>query len=110
MTTQTHTDDSTDLNVDTYDPRTDRLKADLAEGWERHEDDYRDGINYEGSTVVYEDDGIAIVADHTGHELNEYLTGHGIPRRAVSQWMHAVARELTDYDWSHADPIVFDKP
>ena len=93
-----------------HDPRTDDLKADLTDGWERYEDDYRDDINYEGSTVVYESDDTVIVADHTGHELNEYLKDHDIPRRAVSQWMHNVARALTDYDWSHADPIVFDKP
>lgn len=93
----------------TDDPRPNDLKREMAAGWERYEDDYRDMVNYEGSEVVYEDDDLVIVADHTGHELNEYVGDYEIPRRVVSNWMHEVARQLTDYDWSASDPIVFDK-
>ena len=96
-------------NTQADDPRTDAIKRDMADGWAEFEADYRDDKNYEGSTVVYEDDQLVIVADHTGHELNEYLTDHEVPRRVVSNWMHEVAREKTDYDWSASDPIVFDK-
>lgn len=91
------------------DPRPDSLKIDMAEGWTEHEDEYRDQVNYEGSKVIYEDDQLVIVVDHTGHELNEYLKDHDIPRRVVSKWMHDVARNETDYDWSASDPIVFGK-
>jgi len=91
------------------DPRSTDLKQAMAAGWDEHEDEYRDGDNYEGSEVVYEDDQLVIVADHTGHELNEYLKDHDVPRRVVSNWMHEVAREKTDYSWEASDPIVFDK-
>ena len=91
------------------DPRSTDLKQEMAAGWEEHEAEYKDNINYEGSEVVYEDEELAIVADHTGHELNEYVKDHEVPRRVVSNWMHEVAREKTDYSWEVSDPIVFDK-
>lgn len=93
----------------TDDPRTDALKQAMAGGWSVYSDDYHDDINYEGSTVVYEDDEIAIVADYTGHELSQYLHDHDDPHGPTLRWMRSVAEELTDYDWSDADPLVFDK-
>jgi hypothetical protein len=30
-------------------------------------------------------------------------------RSELSETMHALAREKTDYSWSVADPVVFDK-
>jgi len=96
-------------NVNADDPRSTDLKQDMAAGWNEHKGEYRDSENYEGSEVVHEGSEMVIVADHTGHELNEYLKDHDIPRRVVSNWMHEVAREKTDYNWEASDPIVFDK-
>lgn len=95
----------------TEDPRPDSLKAAMAEGWEEHEDEYRDDMNYEGSEVVYEDEELVIVADHShsGRELDRCVSGHDVPRRVVRNWMLDVAQERADYDWSESDALVFAK-
>jgi len=81
----------------------------LRKRWVEYEDDYRDDRNYEGSEVVYEDDEIVIVADHSGHELPNILRGHEheVPARMVKNQMSDIAADKTDYDWSDAYPIVF---
>ena len=90
------------------DARTDSQKIEMAEHFEEFEHEYRhdDDTNAE---VVYEDDQVIVVADHTGHELNEWASDFGIDRSELSQTMHTLARQVSDYDWSVSDPIVFDK-
>ena len=52
------------------------------------------------------------MADHTGHELNEWVSDFNMTEEdcdAFCAWNHEVARELTDHDWAVVDPVVFDK-
>jgi hypothetical protein len=98
------------MTENTNDPRTDSMKIEMAEHFAEFEADYRDDVNYEGSEVVFEDDQMVIVADHSGHEINEFASDFDVPRRVLSNWFHKVAKRKTDRSWSTADPIVFDKP
>ena len=95
-------------NETTDDVRTFNQKIEMAEYFEEYEYEYREDP-YTNCEVVYEDDDCVIVADHSGHELNEWASDFGFSRRELSQTMHTLARQKTDYSWSVADPIVFDK-
>ena len=88
-----------------YDEAADALRA----HWSEHEAEYRDTENYPGSEVVYEDSEVAVVADHIGLELPTLLRGHETPTRPVVRQMAEIAVERTDYDWSDAAPLVFEK-
>ena len=90
------------------DARTDSLKIEMAEIFAEFEAEYResDGKNRE---VVYEDSEVIVIADHTGHELNELSSELDFDRSELSKTMHTLARQVCDYDWSVSDPIVFDK-
>lgn len=61
--------------------------------------------------VVYEDRETIVYADHDRYELMEVCeaVGHDDALDAVREHMHDRARQLVDYDWSAADPIVVDK-
>jgi len=91
------------------DARPDNMKRERAE----HFADERSLYEADGAadaSIVYEDDQVAVVADHTGHELNEWVSEtDNITRDELSEWCHTVARDLCDYDWSASDPVVFDK-
>lgn len=83
------------------------IKQTLAEDWDRHEEDYRDNVNYEGSEIVYEDDEMVIVADRSRSLLNNLLRGHELPTNAVIRRMADIAEEKTDQDWSDSTAVVF---
>ena len=89
------------------DPRPAELRTTMAKGWAAHEEDYRSGDGY---TVVHEGEERAIIADHTGTELDEYIrmADCEVHRRTVLDWMSQVAHEGTNHDWRYADPLVFD--
>ena len=89
------------------DARTDSQKIEMAEHFEEFEEEYR--TEPEHHEVVYEDEQVIVVADHTGHELNEWASEFGIDRTEFSQTMHSLARQVCDYSWSVSDPVVFDK-
>lgn len=91
----------------THDARTETMKTQMAENFDEFEAEYREEDHW---TVVYEDDQVVVVADHTGHELNEYAKEFDVSRRELSEIMHDLARDLCDHNWSASDPIVFDKP
>ena len=77
------------------------------------------GSEYAASTVTVavlsvedEDDQVIVVADHTGHELSEWVSDFNLTEvdcDAFYAWNHEVARELTDRGWAVVDPVVFDK-
>lgn len=96
----------------TTDVRTDSLKTRMAEAFVEHEDEYRNGSAFE---VVYEDDEKVIVADHAGHELNEWAaTTDDHSREELRSFFRAVADnwmgEQDAHDlFSYADPVVFDR-
>lgn len=61
--------------------------------------------------VREENDEFVLFADMGGHELNEIAELNGVDRSALSQRMHADARERYDGDgagdpWSVADPVI----
>lgn len=91
------------------DPRTDEVKIAMSRHFEAHESEYRDTENYSGSEVVYEDKQVVVVADHTLHQLSEWINDYDLEARAFRNFMHETARELCNYDWSASDPVVFDK-
>ena len=96
-------------NID--DPRSESMKISMAEHFCEFEHEYREDPHTDAE-VVYEDEQLIVVADHTGHELNEWVSDFNMTeedRDAFCAWNHEVARELTDHDWSVVDPVVFDK-
>ena len=95
----------------TDDPRSEAMKISMAEHFCEFEFEYRQDPHTDAE-VVHEDDQVIVVADHTGHELNEWVSDFNMTeadRDAFYTWNHEVARELTDHDWSVVDPVVFDK-
>lgn len=88
------------------DVRSTNLKIKMAKWFAEERAEYEDS---EGYTIVFEDDDCVIVADHTGHELNEWCDEFDLDRSELSAWMHEQARSLCGYDWSASDPIIFDK-
>lgn len=90
------------------DPRSDAQKIQMAEHFAACEHEYRED-SYIDAEVVYEDDQVVVVADHSGHELNMWATDLGIDRGVLSEIMHDLARQVSDYDWSVSDPVVFER-
>jgi hypothetical protein len=91
----------------TTDDRTDTMKRTMAKHFAEMEADYKSDLV--DAEVVYEDDQVVVVADHSGHELNEWASDLDVDRSGLSETMHTLARQLCDYDWSVSDPVVFDK-
>jgi len=89
------------------DARTDSIKVEMAEHFGEFEAEYRTEPQHH--EVVYEDEEVVVVADHTGHELNEWADDLDFDRTELSKTMHTLARQVCDYNWSTSDPIVFDK-
>ena len=95
----------------TDDPRSEAMRISLAEHFDDFEYEYRQDPHTDAE-VVHEDDQVIVVADHTGHELNEWMSDFNMTdedRDAFYGWNHEVARELTDHNWAVVDPVVFDK-
>jgi hypothetical protein len=100
---------SAGYNID--DPRSESMKIQMADHFGEFEHEYREDPHTDAE-VVYEDDQVIVVADHTGHELNEWVSDFNMTeedRYAFYKWNHEVARELTDHGWAVAYPVVFDK-
>jgi hypothetical protein len=96
----------------TDDPRSEAMRISMAEHFEDFEHEYREDP-HTGAEVVFEDDQVIVVADHTGHELAEWAADFNMTNEdcgAFWEWSHEVARDLTDHDWAVVDPVVFDKP
>lgn len=96
----------------TADVRTESQKTEMAEGFAEYEYEYRN--TEDAFTVVYEDDECVVIADHTGHELNEWASDFGVEREDLRQTMRALAeQEMSRQDaheaFSYSDPVVFDK-
>ena len=95
----------------TDDPRSESMKIQMAEHFGEFEYDYREDPHTDAE-VVYEDDQVIVVADHTGNVLNAWVSDFnltGEDRYAFRAWNREVARELTDHSWAVVDPVVFDK-
>ena len=90
------------------DGRTEAQKIRMAEHFAEFEHEYRHDDDTDAE-VVYEDDEVIVVADHTGHELNEWANDFGIHRSVLSEIMHTLARQVCDYSWEVSDPVVFDE-
>ena len=98
-------------NATMDDPRSESMKISMAEHFGDYEHEYREDPHTDAE-VVFEDDQLIVVADHTGHELSEWVSDFNMTEEdcdAFCTWNHEVARELTDHDWSVVDPVVFDK-
>ncbi len=83
----------------------DELIEEMADHFEKMESEYHDG---DWCEIVYEDDDVVVIADHKGHELNEWGNDFG-DYREVSEYMHTRAKKLCDYNWSTSYPVVFEK-
>jgi hypothetical protein len=95
----------------TDDPRSEAMRISMAEHFEDFEYEYRKDPHTDAE-VVYEDDQVIVVADHTRHELTEWSSDFNMTDEdfgAFYEWNHEVARELTDHGWAVVDPVVFDK-
>lgn len=82
------------------------LQRDLADTLETYDDH---------STVAYEDKELVVYVDADGTDLEHAIDAAGIDADDIltsilSNLMHAVARERSDYEWSGAYPLVVRKP
>jgi hypothetical protein len=87
---------------------TDAQKAEMSRHFDALEHEYRES-DATDADVVYEDDRFVVVADHTGHELNEWADDFDLDAREFSIEMHRRARALCDHNWSTDDPVVFEQ-
>lgn len=93
------------------DGRTDNQKIKMANSFAEERAEYEESDGY---TVVYEDEDCAIVADHTGHEINEWANCFDADREEIRATFRAIAeekmgeKEAHEY-FSYSDPVVFDK-
>ena len=95
----------------TDDPRSEAMRISMAEHFGEFEYEYREDP-HTGAEVVHEDDQVIVVADHTGHELNEWVSDFNLTEEDCDAFCACnlvVARELTDHSWAVVDPVVFDK-
>lgn len=95
----------------TADDRSTTTKTTMAQFFAADRAEYDDA---DGFTVVYEDDQVAIVADHTGHELNEWASQLDADRSELRATFRALADDVMGEHeahkaFSHSDPVVFDK-
>ena len=93
------------------DARTDSQKIEMADYYADHFAEYEDSDEY---TIVYEDDETTIVADHTGHEINEWANRFDTDREELRSTFRALAdQKMGEKDaheaFSYSDPLVFDK-
>ena len=82
-------------NTTPTDARTDRQKTEMAQWWAEEQTEYRDANGY---TIVDEDAQRVIVADHTGHEINEWASQFDVDReglRATFRAAHQPRRSRT---------------
>lgn len=91
---------------------TDAQTAEMTETFEEYETEYREDDG--NSTVVYEDDDLVIIADHSGYEVNEWADEFGADRGALLRMFRAIADEKMDADeahkrFSYSDAVVFRK-
>jgi hypothetical protein len=70
-------------------------------------DDYRDDVDH--GHVVAETEDSLVYADHAGYELGEWADDLDMDARRLSERMHELARDLTEYDWCASDPVVLAK-
>ena len=106
---QENMNDTKDDHTD--DPRSDSMKIQMAEHFDEFEFEYREDPDTDAD-VVFENDRVIVVADHTGYELTEWESDFNMSHEecdAFYRWNHEVARSLTDRSWAVADPVVFDK-
>lgn len=94
------------------DDRTDTQKTEMAETFDEFEVEYRE--EPEHREVVHEDSECVIIADHTGHEINEWAAEFDVDREDLRSTFRAIADQKMDEQdahklFSHADPVVFDK-
>ena len=93
------------------DPRAQYQQIQMAEWFDKERSEYADADGY---TIVHEDDQVAVVADHTGHELNGWAERFGVNRERLRQTMRTLAEDVIGEKdahgaFSHSDPVVFDK-
>lgn len=98
-------------NQTTVDDRTDTQKIEMAQFFDEERAEYE---NSDGYTIIHEDDECAIVADHTGHEINEWAKRFDADREDLRSTFRALAdQKMGEKDaheaFSHSDPVVFDK-
>jgi hypothetical protein len=98
-------------NQTTSDARTHSQKIRMGRFFDEERAEYEDTDGY---TIVYEDDKCAIVADHTGHELNEWAKLLDADREDLRSTFRALADQMmgerdAHEAFSHSDPVVFDK-
>jgi hypothetical protein len=97
--------------TEAHDARTDRQKTEMAQWWAEEQAEYRDADGY---TIVDEDAQRVIVADHTGHEINEWASQFDADREALRATFRELAEDSIGAEdaheaFSYSDPVVFDK-
>jgi hypothetical protein len=95
----------------TADDRSTTTKTTMAQFFAEERAEYEDA---DGFAIVYEDEQVAIVADHTGHELNEWASQLGVDRSELRATFRALADDVMGEQdaheaFSYSDPVVFDK-
>lgn len=87
-----------------HDPRTEKMKREMATHFAEYEQDYRDG---EWCSIIYENNDHVLIADHKGYEHSEWRDEFSDVK--FFQKMHTFADELSDWKWITDWPVIFDK-
>lgn len=93
------------------DVRTGDMTTEMAQWFAEERAEYEESDGY---TIVDEDAERVVVADHTGHAINEWASEYDVDREALRATFRALAEgtigEVEAHEWfSYADPVVFDR-
>jgi len=97
-------------NTDATDERTRNEQIKMATWFDEERAEIEDSDRHE---IVHEDEHCIIVADHTGHEIDEWADRLNTDRERLRRTFRALAEETMGEQESHevfsyADPVVFD--
>lgn len=83
--------------------------AELQESFENDWSEHLDAIDDDNKSVVYEADGVMVIADHTRKDWNDKLEELDIDlyyRKILKTVHHKAAERFCDYSWTASDPFV----
>jgi hypothetical protein len=100
------------VQQNTDDDRTEEQISAMSDAFYEYEHEYRTEPKHR--EIVYEDDECIIIADHTGHEINEWASEFDTNRESLRSTFRSIAdekmNEVKAHEvFSYSDPVVFDK-
>lgn len=122
-TTEHFSDDEIVAAIEQHDDRdhpeattVDEVRTSLAEiqrSFEHFWSEHLDSIDEAAESIVYEDDEVLVLADHTGHGWNEEKEAAKLSNPVLGDILksvhHKAAERRCDYSWQASDPFVISK-